>query len=51
MPFTNTIYANTIYRDKRYKENSMKQDRILVIDLGSTENTAVARAIRELGVY
>lgn len=29
----------------------MKQDRILVIDLGSTENTAVARAIRELGVY
>lgn len=29
----------------------MKQDRILVIDLGSTENTNVARAIRALGVY
>lgn len=29
----------------------MKQDRILVIDLGSTENTIIARDIRNLGVY
>lgn len=29
----------------------MKQDRILIIDLGSEQNTAVARAVRELGVY
>ncbi len=29
----------------------MQQDKILVLDLGSTENTAVARAIRALGVY
>lgn len=29
----------------------MKQDMIVIIDLGSTENTALARAIREQGVY
>ncbi len=29
----------------------MKQDRILVIDLGSTDNTGLAREIRALGVY
>lgn len=29
----------------------MQQDRILVLDLGSTEITVVARAIRSLGVY
>ena len=29
----------------------MKQDMIVILDLGSTENTAVARQIRELGVY
>lgn len=29
----------------------MKQDRILVIDLGSTKNTDIARGIRDLGVY
>ena len=29
----------------------MKQDMILVLDLGSTRNTAVARAVRALGVY
>ena len=29
----------------------MKQDMILILDLGSTENTALARAIRDLGVY
>ena len=29
----------------------MKQDMIAVIDLGSTRNTDVARAIRALGVY
>lgn len=29
----------------------MIQDRILILDLGSTENTELARSIRELGVY
>ncbi len=29
----------------------MKQDLIVVLDLGSTRNTVIARAIRELGVY
>ena len=29
----------------------MKQDMIVILDLGSTENTTVARRIREMGVY
>lgn len=29
----------------------MKQDMIVILDLGCTENTRIARAIRELGVY
>ena len=29
----------------------MKQDMIVILDLGSTENTALARNIRDLGVY
>lgn len=29
----------------------MKQDMIIILDLGSTENTTLARAIRSLGVY
>ena len=29
----------------------MKQDMIVVLDLGSHENTVLARAIRSLGVY
>ena len=29
----------------------MKQDKILIIDLGSTENTDIARQIRQLGVF
>lgn len=29
----------------------MKQDMIVILDLGSTENAALARAVRELGVY
>lgn len=29
----------------------MKQDTILILDLGSTENTTLARQIRDLGVY
>ncbi|MEG0383167.1 MAG: glutamine-hydrolyzing GMP synthase [Solibacillus sp.] len=30
---------------------NLKQDNILVLDLGSSENTTIARWIRELGVY
>ena len=29
----------------------MKQDLIVILDLGSTENTVIAREIRDLGVY
>lgn len=29
----------------------MKQDMIAILDLGSTENTVIARAIRDMGVY
>ena len=29
----------------------MKQDMIVILDLGSTENTVLARAIRDFGVY
>ena len=29
----------------------MKQDMIVILDLGSTQNTAIARQIREMGVY
>ena len=29
----------------------MKQDMIVILDLGSTENTTIARQVRELGVY
>jgi GMP synthase (glutamine-hydrolysing) len=29
----------------------LKQDNILVLDLGSSENTTIARWIRDLGVY
>ena len=29
----------------------MKQDMIVILDLGSTENTVLARMIRDMGVY
>ena len=29
----------------------MKQDMLVILDLGSTESTAVARAVRALDVY
>ena len=29
----------------------MQQDMIVILDLGSTENTVLARAVRNLGVY
>ena len=33
------------------RKRTMKQDMIVILDLGSTENTVVARQIRDLGVY
>ena len=33
------------------EEKTMKQDMIVILDLGSTENTVLARQIRALGVY
>ena len=35
----------------REGEKSMKQDMIIILDLGSTQNTVLAREIRALGVY
>ena len=29
----------------------MKQDMIVILDMGSTENTVIAREIRDMGVY
>ena len=29
----------------------MKQDMIVILDMGSTENTVIARQIRDMGVY
>ena len=29
----------------------MKQDMIVILDLGSTQNTTIARQIRDMGVY
>ena len=34
-----------------FQQSLMKQDMIVILDLGSHENTVVARAIRALGVY
>ena len=35
-----------------FEENEkMKQDMIVILDLGSTENTVIARQIRDMGVY
>ena len=37
---------------KRFRmEETMKQDMIVILDLGSTENTVLARQIRDMGVY
>jgi GMP synthase (glutamine-hydrolysing) len=36
---------------KQQNNLDMKQDMIVILDLGSHENTVVARAIRALGVY
>ena len=33
------------------RRTMMKQDMIIILDLGSTENTVVARQIRDMGVY
>ena len=35
----------------RKRGEYMKQDMIVILDLGSTENTVVARQIRDMGVY
>ena len=37
--------------DKNYGRQNMKQDMILILDLGSDRNPALAREIRALGVY
>ncbi len=39
------------FNQKKLGGYAMKQDMIVILDLGNTQNTATARAIRELGVY
>ena len=39
------------FERKQFSIKYMKQDMIVILDLGSHENTVVARAIRALGVY
>ena len=36
---------------ERKRGIQMKQDMIVILDLGSTNNTVLAREIRDLGVY
>ena len=46
------IRISSIHNVKPIKiKNRMKQDMIVILDLGSHENTVLARAIRALGVY
>ena len=40
-----------IRKEEQINTRTMKQDMIVILDLGSHENTVVARAIRALGVY
>ena len=47
--FPTAILVNSKQEDKRRK--AMKQDMIVILDLGSTENTVIARQIRNMGVY
>jgi GMP synthase (glutamine-hydrolysing) len=42
---------NKQYDNLKNNQNQMKQDMIVILDLGSHENTVLARAIRALGVY
>ncbi|WP_286334726.1 hypothetical protein [Bacteroides caecimuris] len=41
---------NKQYDNLKNNQNQMKQDMIVILDLGSHENTVLARAIRALGV-
>jgi GMP synthase (glutamine-hydrolysing) len=45
----NTAVTEEIDYDRRRR--FMKQDLIVILDLGSTQNTVLARGIRDLGVY
>jgi GMP synthase (glutamine-hydrolyzing), C-terminal domain or B subunit len=51
--FAGDLEAEANYQpyNNQIKRNQMKQDMIVILDLGSHENTVLARAIRALGVY
>ena len=42
---------NEQHKNFTWRFTSLKQDNILVLDLGSSENTTIARWVRDLGVY
>ena len=47
------IIIKSVFKKQSLKkeQKAMKQDMIVILDLGSTENTTIARQIRDLGVY
>ena len=47
------IIIKSVFKKQSLKkeQKAMKQDIIVILDLGSTENTTIARQIRDLGVY
>lgn len=45
------LCGNIETHNRRRRTLSMKQDLIVILDLGSTQNTVIAREIRDLGVY
>lgn len=45
------LCGNIEPHNRRRRTLSMKQDLIVILDLGSTQNTVIAREIRDLGVY
>lgn len=44
-------YGRIRISQMKKERETMKQDMIVILDMGSTENTVLARQIRELGVY
>ena len=44
-------YIGKVFELIKKGDKQMKQDMIVILDLGSTQNTVVARQIRDMGVY
>ena len=44
-------YGRIRISQMKKERETMKQDMIVILDMGSTENTVLERQIRDLGVY